>query len=91
MLDQILLQLDREGIKERENGEMGGGGGGRLLEEGDYFKYFLQRGAIIREKRLMGRLLFEKIRYSSKTLHELSNIFVVHAWHVARIQFRTQA
>ena len=65
LLDQILLQLDREGIKERENGEMGGeGGGGRLLEEGDYFKYFPSKGgdysreainrtAIIRENTLL--------------------------------------
>ena len=64
LLDQILLQLDREGIKERENGEMGGGGGGRLLEEGDYFKYFPSKGgdysreainrtAIIRENALL--------------------------------------
>ena len=28
LLDQIALQLDREGIKEREDGEKGGGGGG---------------------------------------------------------------
>ena len=41
LLDQIQLQLDREGIKEREDGERGGGGG-------DYFEYFHQRGAIIR-------------------------------------------
>ena len=63
MLDQILLQLDREGIKERENGEIGGGGG-LLLEEGDYFKYFPSKGgdysreainrtAIIRENTLL--------------------------------------
>ena len=30
---------------------------------GDYFKYFRQRGAVIRGKRLFeGRLLFEEIR-----------------------------
>ena len=41
----------------------GGGGGGRLFEGGDYFKYFGQRGAIIRGRRLIeGRLLFEEIR-----------------------------
>ena len=44
MLDQIPLQLDRQGIKERENDETGGGGlGGRLFEGDDYFKYFYQR------------------------------------------------
>ena len=50
LLDQIQLQLDREGIKEREDGESGGGGGGggRLFKGGDYFEYFHQRGAIIR-------------------------------------------
>ena len=38
--------------------------GGRLFEGGDYFKYFGQRGAIIRGRRLIeGRLLFEEIRY----------------------------
>ena len=34
---------------------------GRLLEGGDYFKYFRQRWAIIRGRRLIkGRLLFEE-------------------------------
>ena len=47
LLDQSALQLDRAGIKERENGERGEGGGGwggvgRLFEGGDYFKYFHQ-------------------------------------------------
>ena len=45
---------------------MAGGGGGQLFEGGDYFKYFGQRGAIIRGRRsIEGRLLFEKIRYTS--------------------------
>ena len=37
MLDLIELQLDREGIKEREDGKWAEGGGGkeRLLEGGD--------------------------------------------------------
>ena len=35
-MDQIPLQLDREGIKEREDGERDGGGG--LFEGGSYFK-----------------------------------------------------
>ena len=44
----------------------GGGGGGRLFEGGDYFKYFRQRGAIIQGRRLIaGRLLFEEIWYVS--------------------------
>ena len=47
-----------------KNGERGGG---RLFEGGDYFKYFGQRGAIIRGRRLIeGRLLFEEIRYLKK-------------------------
>ena len=52
LLDQAPLQLDREGIKEREDGERGGGG--RLLEGGDYFKHFGLRWRLFE-----GRLLFE--------------------------------
>jgi len=41
-----------------------GQGEGRLFKGGDYFKYFHQRGAIIRGRRLIeGRLLLEEIRY----------------------------
>ena len=67
LLDQISLQLDREGIKEREeiNGERVGSGGGGLLKGGDYFKYFHQRGAIFWGRWLFeGRLLFKEIRYA---------------------------
>ena len=39
MLDQIPLQLDRERIKEREDGERGVGGGG-----GGYFKILPSKG-----------------------------------------------
>ena len=40
------------------------GGGGVLFEGGDYFKYFGQRGAIIRGRRLIeGLLLFKDIQY----------------------------
>ena len=67
MLDQILLELDREGIKEREDGERGRG---RLFEGGDYFKYSHQMGEgggggnYSREViNIEGRLLFEEIRY----------------------------
>ena len=52
MLDQAPLQLDREGIKAREDGERGGGG--RLLEGGDYFKHFG-----LTRRLFEGRLLFE--------------------------------
>ena len=45
--NQFPLQLDTEGIKEREDGERGGGWG-LLFEGGDYFKYFRLRGVIIR-------------------------------------------
>ena len=50
MLDQIPLQFDREEIKEREDGEKGGGGaiisnifikGGRLFEEIRYLSVIL--------------------------------------------------
>ena len=58
---------DREGIKERENGERGEGGRGgvgRLFEGGDYFKYFHQsQGGRLIE----GRLLFEEIRSGATT------------------------
>ena len=47
----------------------GEGGGGRLFEGGDYFKYFGQRGAIIRGRRLIERrLLFEEIYGTSLPL-----------------------
>ena len=66
LLDQIPLQLDREGIKERENDETGGGGWGD-----DYSRETIisnisikEGGAIIRGRWLIeGRLLFEEIRY----------------------------
>ena len=62
MLDQTPLQLDGEGIKEREVGERGGGG--RLFEGGDYFKYICLKGAIIPGRQLIeGQLLFKKTRY----------------------------
>ena len=69
MLDHIALQLNREGIKEREDSERRGGRG-RLFEGGDYFEYFGQRGAIIRGRRLIeGRLLFEEIRKVAKKVN----------------------
>ena len=40
MLDHTALELDREGIKGREDGERGRGGGGRLSEGRNYLKYF---------------------------------------------------
>ena len=41
-----------------------GAGVGRLLEGGDYFNYFRQRGVIIRGRQLIeGWLLFEEIQY----------------------------
>ena len=54
------------GEKRKRRWREGWGGGGRLFERGDYFKYFWLRweGAIIRVRRLIeGRLLFEEIRY----------------------------
>ena len=62
MLDQNPLQLDGEGIKEREDSE--GGGGGRLFEGGDYFKYFFLIGAMIPGRQLIeGQLLFKETWY----------------------------
>ena len=53
--------LDRAGVKQMKDR-----GVGRLLfEGGDYFKYFAQKGVIIRGQRLMeGRLLFEDLWYA---------------------------
>ena len=66
MLNRGALQLDREGITGREDGERGRGEG-RLFEGGDYFKYFHQRGAIIRGRRLIeGRLPLEEMQYIKK-------------------------
>ena len=54
-LDQIQLQLDREGIKEREDGERGGGG--------DYLREAIILNISIKGGRLFeGRLLLEEIR-----------------------------
>ena len=40
-------------------------GGGGLFEEGNYFKYSGQKGAIIQRRRLIkGRLLFKEILHS---------------------------
>ena len=62
LLDQTPLQLDGEGIKEREVGERGGGG--RLFEGGDYFKYIRLKGAIIPGRQLSeGQLLFKETQY----------------------------
>ena len=62
MLDQAPLRLDREGIKAREDGERGGGG--RLLEGGDYFKHFGLGGRLFE-----GHLLFEDCFVSESWLN----------------------
>ena len=50
--------------KEKMTRGVGWGGGWLLFEGGDYFKYFHQRGAIIRGRRLIeGRLFFKEIRW----------------------------
>ena len=55
--------------------------GGRLFEGGDYFKYFGQRGAIIRGRRLIeGRLLFEEIRYTV-----LVATFILHHFNPRKV------
>ena len=64
LLDHVALQLNREGIKGGKDGKKSAGWGG-LFEEGDYFKYFHQRVAIVRGRRLIeGWLLFEEILYA---------------------------
>ena len=64
-----ILYLGREGIKEREEGKRGRGGGGRLFKGAYYFKYFCLKEAIIRGRRLIkGRLLFAEMRYLLLTI-----------------------
>ena len=68
LLDQSALQLDREGIKERENGERGegGGGGGRwaIIRRRRLFQIFPSKP---RGRLIEGRLLFEEIRSGATT------------------------
>ena len=53
-------------MKEREDGE---GGGGRLFEGGDYFKYFCLKGAVIPRRRLIkGWLLLKELQYFALNL-----------------------
>ena len=67
MLDHIALQLDREGIKGREDGERSGGR--RLFEGGKYFEIFPSKGGYYsREPIIRKALLFEEIRYLSSTV-----------------------
>ena len=49
MLDEIPLHLDREGKKEKEDGERGWGGG-RLFEGGEIIlNIFIKGGRLLRE------------------------------------------
>ena len=60
LLDQIPLQLDKEGIKEREDGDRGEGGGGPW---GDYSREATILNIYIKGERLFeSRLLFKEIR-----------------------------
>ena len=60
MLDQIPLQLDKEGIKVRKDGKWGGGG--QLFKGGNHFQYFrLGGGDYLREAIIEVRLLFKEI------------------------------
>ena len=53
------------GDKRNRRRQEGWGGGWRLFEEGDYFKHFCLKGAIIRGRRLIeGRLLFKGMWYA---------------------------
>ena len=55
-MDQIPLQLDKDGIKEREDGEKEGGGG-------HYSREVIISNISIKRGRLFdGRQLFEEIR-----------------------------
>ena len=75
LLDQTPLQLDREGIKEKEYGETEIMGNGKLFEGGGYFQYFHLRGAIIRGRQLIKEwLLFEGIWYDKEKLHNYKRL-----------------
>ena len=57
--------LTWQGGDKRNRRRQEGWGGWRLFEEGDYFKYFCLKGAIIRGRRLIeGRLLFKGMWYA---------------------------
>ena len=56
--DQFCWTSTWQGGDKRKRIDERGGGGRRLFEGGDYFKYFHQRGWLFE-----GRLLFEEIRY----------------------------
>ena len=48
-----------------------GGGGRGLFVGGNYFKYSVSRGVIIRGRRLIeGRLIFKQIRYKILSHHD---------------------
>ena len=67
-MDQIPLQLEREGIKEREDGEGGGGDYSReviisniSIKGGDYSREVINSNISTKGGRLFeGRLLFEE-------------------------------
>ena len=50
LLDQSLLQLDRKGIKEREDSEIGGGGGGVDYSRESIFKNISIKGGQLFEE-----------------------------------------
>ena len=69
MLDQIPLHLYKVGIRERKDDERGGGGGRLLFQGGDYFKYFHQRGAIIRGTAILqGNTVVSSLIYISSVI-----------------------
>ena len=74
LLDQIPLQLDREGIKEREDDERGGEGGGRLFREA------INRGtAIIRGNTVVQ---VDKKKRKEKKLSETFSPLAFCQWEV---------
>ena len=65
MLDQIPLQLDREGIKEREDGERDGGGGNYYLrEEINQGTAFIQGNMVTKEKIVRNNKMITKGKYA---------------------------
>ena len=65
MLDQIPLQLDKEGIKVRKDGKWGGGG--QLFKGGNHFQYFrLGGGDYSREAINQGTAIIQGNNYGTQ-------------------------
>ena len=89
LLHQISLQLDRERIKGREDGERVGGGGD-YWREAIISNISIKGGEIFLGRRLFeGRLLFEEIRYASAGI-QTHSFWKFNKWRWILDQYATQ-